>query len=169
MIEYINHYTANTADQRMSLPEEVDKKMVVVLKRLIRDATKHKYPEILDGITMDLTKDGELYICTLYARIGEEQVPILATAGCKGKEQYAELNKTVRDLYTAVCHDEYKITPMPPMVVDIIFPTASLRTVRAGTPPFARYSSWREILQAALPRRQETGPIRLFFPSAVRF
>ena len=143
MIEYINNYTANTSDQRMSLPAEVDKKMVVVLKRLIRDATNHKYPEILDGITMDLTKDGGLYICTLYARIGEEQVPILATAGCKGKEQYAELNKTVRDLYTAVCHAEYKITPMPPMVVDIIFPTASLRTdALSWTGDFCRCLGW---------------------------
>ena len=85
MIEYINHYTANTADQRMSLPGEVDKKMVVVLKRLIRDATNHKYPEILDGITMDLTKDGGVYICTLYARIGENQAPILAYGGLQRK------------------------------------------------------------------------------------
>lgn len=143
MIEYINHYTANTADQRMSLPGEVDKKMVVVLKRLIRDATNHKYPEILDGITMDLTKDGGVYICTLYARIGEKQAPILVTAGCKEKEQYAELNNTVRELYETVCHDKYAITPMPPTVVDIVLPTANLRTdALSWTGDFCRCLGW---------------------------
>lgn len=86
-MEYLNHYTLNTGHNRKSYPEEVNKDMYFILKRMIQDAKKHEFADVVDGTVMKLTIEDSGYVITLFNNIEEKFRCLLHLDAETGKMQ----------------------------------------------------------------------------------
>lgn len=75
-MNYINHITLNTGHIRKTKPNEVNKELYFILKRLYRDSLKEEV-EIHKGYTMKSVQDSLGTVITVYSK---EKSPILTTA-----------------------------------------------------------------------------------------
>lgn len=75
-MNYINHVTLNTGNARKTTPNEVNKEIYFILKRLYNDSLNGKV-EVFDGYTMKTIKENTGTVITLYSK---NNFPILTTA-----------------------------------------------------------------------------------------
>lgn len=78
-MKYLNHITLNTGHMRKTYPDEVDKKIYFVLKRILRDSLKGEGAEVYPNFILKTTQAEDATIATVY----RDQLPILTTTCCK--------------------------------------------------------------------------------------
>lgn len=76
-MKYINHITLNTGHLRKTKPNEVNKELYFILKRLYKDSLKEEV-EIYEGYTMKSVQDDLGVAITVYSK--KDNLPILTTA-----------------------------------------------------------------------------------------
>lgn len=141
-MDYLNHYTLNTGHNRKSYPNEVDKSMYFTLKRMIQDATKNEFADVLDGTVMKLTIENSAYVITLFNDI-EEKIPLLVTFGCKEGKDAANIIKEANNFYKKIYNKESKIVPITPFCLDIIMPSLIFNPqIAEWTGDFCRCMAW---------------------------
>ena len=141
-MEYINHYTLNTGDNRKSLPSEVNKDMYFVLKRMIDEAKRNEFADVLDGTVMKLTIEDNSYAITLFNN-SEEKIPLLTTLGCSDGKDAAKTLKEANRLYKSIYNQESKISPITPFCIDVILPSIIFNPkVSAWTDDLCRCMAW---------------------------
>lgn len=141
-MEYLNHYTLNTGHNRKSYPEEVNKDMYFILKRMIQDAKKHEFADVVDGTVMKLTIEDSGYVITLFNNI-EEKIPLLITFGCRDGKDAAKTIKAANKFYQSIYNTELKIAPIAPFCLDVVVPSLIFNSeISAWTGDFSRCMSW---------------------------
>jgi hypothetical protein len=78
-MKYINHITLNTGHVRKTYPDEVNKEIYFILKRILRDSMKPSGAEVYQGYTLRTTQDGGSTIATIYHRDGAAILTTLCT------------------------------------------------------------------------------------------
>ncbi len=141
-MEYLNHYTLNTGHNRKSYPEEVDKDMYFILKRMIQDAKKHEFADVVDGTVMKLTIEDSGYVVTLFNNI-KEKIPLLVTFGCRDGKDAAKIIKEANNFYKTIYKKEYKVVPITPFCLDILLPSSIFNPeVSYWTGDFCKCIAW---------------------------
>lgn len=142
-MDYINHYTLNTGNNRRSIPDDVDRNMYFILKRLIREAENNGKADILDGAFMELTIEKSSYAITLFTEIDGDKVPFLMTCGCKDKKDAGSIIKEANNIYKNVYGNYAKAVPITPFCLDIVLPTiAEIPRVLEWTGDFCKCMAW---------------------------
>lgn len=138
-IKYINHYTANTSHNRLSYPDEVDKKLYFKLKGIISDAVNGKKPKISDCIYMTLTVDADCYVATLWLN---DNTPLMTTLGADDVGGRCKIHKLIMGDYANFIPRTI-IIPDCPVIVDVILPPSILRpNIFEWTGDFTRCLGW---------------------------
>lgn len=142
-MEYFNHYTLNTDDNRKSIPAEVGKGIYFVLASKLSDARRNGKAEILDGTYMELTEEGSTYAITLFKEINENKIPLLLTCGCKNKSDAAKTIKTVNEVYKEVYGKNPMVFPIAPFCIDVILPSIIVAPeITEWTGDFCKCMAW---------------------------
>lgn len=141
-MEYINHYTLNTGNNRKSFSKEVDKNMYFTLKRMIDDAERHEFADVMDGTVMNLTIEDSAYVITLFNNI-EEKIPLLVTFGCRDGKDAAKTIKEANKIYKTIYNAEPKVAPITPFCLDILFPSVIFNPeISEWSGDFCRCMAW---------------------------
>lgn len=138
-MEYINHYTVNTSDNRISYPEEVNKGVYLRIANIIKKAMNGEKAEVLDGTYIRLTADEDCYAATLWA---DEETPLLVTVGADTEAGREKISKIIITDYKGL-YPKTPIIPASPVITDIVLPPCILRPEILGwTGDFTRCLGW---------------------------
>lgn len=141
-MNYLNHYTLNTGHNRKSYSNEVNKGMYFMLNRLIQEAMKNEFVDVLDGTVMKLTIEGSSYVITLFNNIKEKN-PLLVTFGCKYGKDATNIVKEANSFYKKIYNEESKIVPITPFCLDIVLPSLIFYPqIAEWTGDFCRCMAW---------------------------
>lgn len=138
-MEYINHYTVNTSDNRISYPEEINKGVYLRMANIIKKAMNGEKAEVLDGTYIRLTADEECYAATLWA---DEKTPLLVTVGADTEAGRQRISKIIIENYKGI-YLRTPIFPAAPVVADLILPAGIFHLgVFEWTGDFTRCLGW---------------------------
>lgn len=141
-MEYINHVTLNTMDVRKTYPSEVNKDIYFILKRIVDEAKKNKYVEVLDDTYLSLTiENQDIYAATL---LHEKQFPVLTSYGVRKKEDMDYVWDVATGLYKKITADNIERIPVQnPAIIDVLYPIVNVPfEIFSWTGDFTRCLGW---------------------------
>lgn len=141
-MEYINHVTLNTMDVRKTYPSEVNKDIYFILKRIVDEAKKNKYVEVLDDTYLSLTiENQDIYAATL---LHEKQFPVLTSYGVRKKEDMDYVWDVATGLYKKITSDKIERIPVQnPAIIDVLYPIVNVPfEIFSWTGDFTRCLGW---------------------------
>ena len=113
-MKYINHVTLNTGHTRKSYPNEVDRELYFILKRILNDSFQPEGAKLFDAYILKGTPLESGAIFTLYK---DGKIPILTTAATRN--QNSELWKMLLETSTITINKKLA-EPIAPYIVDRI-------------------------------------------------
>jgi len=129
-MKYINHFTINTKNNRISYPSEVEKELFFILKSKFKDAESENGVNLMDDTVFKLTvEENRTYAGTLYLKSGNELVPVLITYGTKEDSDRNYVWDNIKKIRKQFSDDELIMPPATPFIVDYILPTACLNPI----------------------------------------
>lgn len=141
-MEYINHITLNTMDVRKTYPSEVNKDIYFILKRIVAEAKKNKYVEVLDDTYLSLTiENQDIYAATL---LHEKQFPVLTSYVVRKKEDMDYVWDVATGLYKKITSDKIERIPVQnPAIIDVLYPIVNVQfEIFSWTGDFTRCLGW---------------------------
>lgn len=113
MPDYINHITLNTGQSRKSYPNEVDRELYFILKRILNDSFQLEGAKLFDAYILKGTPLESGAIFTLYK---DGKIPILTTAATKRRD--TELWESLHTTSVIPLYTKKEFQPSAPYVAD---------------------------------------------------
>lgn len=144
-MEYINHYTLNTGDNRKSYPTEINPGINSSMDKMIAEFQNEGIALVLDDvyIRLDMYKYGS-YVAILEKKVNNTFTPFLITGGCYSREEAPLLIRELSEVYETVYKKKVKIVPITPFCIDIVLPTSLIALdALSWTGDFCRCLAWK--------------------------
>lgn len=141
-MEYINHITMNTMDMRKTYPNEVNKDIYFILKRLVNEAKENEYVEVLDDTYLSLTiENKDVYAATL---LYKRKFPVLTSYGVRKKEDMNYVWGVATELYKKIVSENIERIPVQnPAIIDVLYPIFNIPFgIFSWTGDFTRCLGW---------------------------
>lgn len=92
--KYFEHVTLNSGHFRHSYLSEIDREVLLKLRRIAADAMASEGTVVADGITFEAVQEqADMYMGTLFSEFNGQKVPFLLTSGAKSTEAGKKLWK----------------------------------------------------------------------------
>lgn len=127
-MEYFNHFTLNTGNNRKTYPNEIDRGFLFKFLPIIKNIVNNGMCDFYDDTKLQITsEEKDYYMATIYTEHRGDFTPILFTAATSNPKKRKRLIKDVESLRNIIGDSRVFLPPEAPLIVDVVLPAIAIR------------------------------------------
>lgn len=127
-MEYINHFTFNTGDCRVSTPDDINRDFAFFfLPKLKKILKSGQVCDFEFGTKIEILEEYGHYTATLYIEHEENLIPVFVTMATNNEKDRKTIIDNSEIFRKELGVDVVYLPPEAPLIIDIVLPTIVIR------------------------------------------